>query len=199
MIAFLAYLLLLAAHAGLERSLLSGLQLAGAAVVYLHSYLTVFHRAMKAALPPSHGGAVWFALYSVIFTSMTFFIKARGGGKGGWGGVGRAGRGLPMPRTPEPTQARSVPGFAAALTRAPRSASARVRATSRPVAAGRRGRRRCARVLMCACGEAQAREVGRVSPRVPPPPLVRLHRAVHAAHEGGRARVARGAADERHG
>jgi hypothetical protein len=62
MIAFLAYLILLGAHAGLERSLLSGLQLAGAGVVYLHSYLTVFHRAMKAALPPAHGGAVWFAL-----------------------------------------------------------------------------------------------------------------------------------------
>jgi len=44
-------------------------------VVYLHSYLTVFHRAIKAALPPAHGGAVWFALYAVIFTSMTFFIK----------------------------------------------------------------------------------------------------------------------------
>ena len=60
MIAFMGYLFLLAAHASMERSLLSALQLAGAAVVYLHSYLTVFHRAMKAALPPSHGGAVWF-------------------------------------------------------------------------------------------------------------------------------------------
>ena len=81
MIAFLAYLLLLGAHAALERSTLAGLQLAGAAVVYLHSYLTVFHRAMKAALPPAHGGALWFALYAIIFTSMTFFIKRERKGK----------------------------------------------------------------------------------------------------------------------
>ncbi len=75
MIAFLGYLGLLGAHAAVERSPLAGLQCAGACVVYLHSYLTVFHRAMKAALPPAHGGAVWFALYAVVFTSMTFFIK----------------------------------------------------------------------------------------------------------------------------
>ena len=82
MIAFLGYLALLGAHAAMERTMLSGLQLAGASVVYLHSYLTVFHRAIKAALPPAHGGAVWFALYAVIFTSMTFFIKRERKGKG---------------------------------------------------------------------------------------------------------------------
>ena len=75
MIAFLGYLGLLGAHAAMEQTPLAGLQLAGAGVVYLHSYLTVFHRALKAALPPAHGGAVWFALYAVVFTSMTFFIK----------------------------------------------------------------------------------------------------------------------------
>jgi hypothetical protein len=82
MIAFLGYLALLGAHSAMERTMLSGLQLAGAGVVYLHSYLTVFHRAIKAALPPAHGGAVWFALYAVIFTSMTFFIKRERKGKG---------------------------------------------------------------------------------------------------------------------
>ena len=75
MIAFLCYLALLLSHATLERTPLAALQFAGASVVYLHSYLTVFHRAIKAALPPAQGGAIWFALYAVVFTSMTFFIK----------------------------------------------------------------------------------------------------------------------------
>lgn len=53
----------------------------GAFVVYVHSYFTVFHRAMHSALPPTSSW-VWFLMYSIIFSSMTFLIKKERKGKG---------------------------------------------------------------------------------------------------------------------
>lgn len=81
MLAFVVYLGLLSYHVAAERSVMSGLQLAGAVVVFLHSYFTVFYPAMHSALPPT-AGWLWFALYTVIFTSMTFLIKRERKGKG---------------------------------------------------------------------------------------------------------------------
>lgn len=81
MLAFVGYLGLLSFHVFAERTVMAGLQLVGAAVVFLHSYFTVFHPAMHSALPPA-AGWLWFALYTVIFTSMTFLIKRERKGKG---------------------------------------------------------------------------------------------------------------------
>ena len=41
----------------------------------------VFHRAMHSALPPT-SSLIWFFLYAVIFSSMTFLIKKERKGKG---------------------------------------------------------------------------------------------------------------------
>ena len=78
---FMGYLVLLICHVVVERSPVAGLQLLGALVVYIHSYFTVFHRAMHSALPPT-SSAMWFFLYSLIFVSMTFLIKKERKGKG---------------------------------------------------------------------------------------------------------------------
>ena len=72
---FMAYIVLLISHVTIERSAMAGLQLAGGLVVYVHSYLTVAHPAMRAALPPTTKGFLWFAIYSCIFSSMTGLIK----------------------------------------------------------------------------------------------------------------------------
>ena len=61
---------------------LPALQLAGGMVVYGHSYLTVAHPAMKAALPPTTQGFLAFAIYAAIFASMTGLIKRERKGKG---------------------------------------------------------------------------------------------------------------------
>lgn len=78
---FMGYIVLLIAHVVVERTPVSGLQLMGAFVVYVHSYFTVFHRAMHSALPPTSSW-VWFLMYSIIFSSMTFLIKKERKGKG---------------------------------------------------------------------------------------------------------------------
>ena len=72
---FMAYIVLLLSHALVERTPVAGLQLAGGCVVYVHSYLTVAHPAMRAALPPTTSGFLWYAVYCAIFTSMTGLIK----------------------------------------------------------------------------------------------------------------------------
>ena len=72
---FMAYIVLLVSHMLVEQSPLAGLQLAGGCVVYVHSYLTVAHPAMRAALPPTTSGFFWYAVYACIFSSMTGLIK----------------------------------------------------------------------------------------------------------------------------
>jgi hypothetical protein len=79
---FLAYLALLLSHVAVERTPVAAAQLAGAAVVYLHSYLTVAHPAMRAALPPTTKGPWWFFVDAAIFISMTGLIKRERKGKG---------------------------------------------------------------------------------------------------------------------
>jgi hypothetical protein len=79
---FMAYMVLLVSHVIVERSPVSGLQLAGGVAVYIHSYLTVAHPAMRAALPPTTKGPLWFAVYCCIFASMTGLIKRERKGKG---------------------------------------------------------------------------------------------------------------------
>ena len=61
---FMAYIILLISHVTIERSPMAGLQLAGGLVVYVHSYLTVAHPAMRAALPPTSKGFIAFAIYA---------------------------------------------------------------------------------------------------------------------------------------
>ncbi len=72
---FMAYIVLLISHVLVEKTPVAGLQLAGGGVVYIHSYLTIAHPAMRAALPPTTGGFFWYAVYGTIFTSMTGLIK----------------------------------------------------------------------------------------------------------------------------
>jgi len=72
---FMAYIVLLVSHMLVEQTPLAGLQLAGGCVVYVHSYLTVAHPAMRAALPPTTSGFFWYAVYACIFSSMTGLIK----------------------------------------------------------------------------------------------------------------------------
>ena len=79
---FVAYLILLVSHVIVERSPMAGLQLAGGFAVYVHSYLTVAHPAMRAALPPTTKGPFWFAVDAAIFASMTGLIKRERKGKG---------------------------------------------------------------------------------------------------------------------
>ena len=79
---FMAYIVLLISHVAIERSPVAALQLAGGMVVYVHSYLTVAHPAMKAALPPTTQGFLAFAIYAAIFASMTGLIKRERKGKG---------------------------------------------------------------------------------------------------------------------
>lgn len=55
-------MVLLVSHAIVEKTTVSGMQLAGGAAVYIHSYLTVAHPAMRAALPPTTKGFLWFTI-----------------------------------------------------------------------------------------------------------------------------------------
>ena len=78
---FIAYVVLLGVHFVVERTPVAGLQLFGGLLVYLHSYLTVSHPALKAGLPPTSHGFFWFLLYALIFSSMTGLIKRERKGK----------------------------------------------------------------------------------------------------------------------
>lgn len=77
-----AYMVLLVAHFAGERTPASAMQLLGGALVYIHSYLSVTHPAVKAALPPTTKGPMWFFLYALIFMSMTGLLKRERHGKG---------------------------------------------------------------------------------------------------------------------
>jgi hypothetical protein len=79
---FVAYLVLLVSHVIVERTPVAALQLAGGCAVYVHTYLTVAHPAMRAALPPTTKGPFWFVIYAAIFASMTGLIKRERKGKG---------------------------------------------------------------------------------------------------------------------